>query len=181
MQIVAPCDGVILSVADVPRITREDELTTWSGSPLEERNLQAYLNAGDTICRVGDPQKFEALLTIDQRDVEFVQPGQAVEIVLDAQPDRRRTTRLVQIAQLDMPVSPASLSAKSGGDLPTWTDSSGRERPTSATYQASALLDDLPGRLFEGATGKARIRVGNQTVAERAWRLICQTVSVHGR
>jgi hypothetical protein len=175
LRITAPRDGFIIPVAEVPRRSGGNELQPWSGSPLDPHNRHAFLKTGDLICRVGDPRKFDVILSIDQSDIEFVKPGQAVSVILDAYPTERRTTRLASISRLDMEGSPASVSPKAEDDLLTLADSNSHEQPRGATYQASAHLDDPAGHLFNGATGKARIRVGHQTIAQRAWRLACQT------
>jgi hypothetical protein len=74
-----------------------------------------------------------------------------------------------------MKIMPQSLSSKSGGALVTRMDQSGQERPESTTYQGSASIDVEDGLLLVGATGTARIHTGYRTVAQRAWRYLCQT------
>ena len=178
LQILAPADGFVLAPPRKPPGSPDSgQLPDWSGSPLEPQNLQAMLNEGALVCRVGDPSQLEAILAVDQGDVEFVHPGQPVDILLEPLPDQRLRSSLTQLSRMDMKVSPHSLSSKAGGGLVTRTDAAGRERPTSTTYQASAPLDDATSQLFPGATGQARIRTGSQTLAQRAWRFLCQTFS----
>lgn len=177
LEIVAPRAGYVIPAPSVARNANDHELPTWSGSPLDPQNLQGVLSAGDQVCRIGDPSQYEAILAIDQGDLEFVEAGQPVGIVLDALPDRRVATVLGRLASQDMEVSPASLSAKAGGTLATRTDGMGRERPLSTTYQGAADVDDQAGALFPGATGRAQIRVRPQTLAQRAWRFVCRTFS----
>jgi hypothetical protein len=104
-----------------------------------------------------------------------VHVGQDVEILLEQLPGKRFRSRLEQLAQMDMKVSPQSLSSKAGGDLMTRTDAHGRERPVNTTYQASAPLDDTESLMFVSATGAARIHAGSQTLVRRLWRQFCQT------
>jgi hypothetical protein len=120
----------------------------------------------------------EAILTIDQSDMEFVRKGQTVDIMFEQLPGRRFRSQIAQIAQLDMKTMPQSLSSKSGGDLVTRQDQSGRERPDSATYQGSASIEVEEGELLVGATGTAKIHTGYRTVAQRAWRYLCQTFNL---
>jgi len=176
LQIAAPVSGVVIAPHRKPAM--EDEtgrLPTWFGSPLDEKNTHTYLNESVALCRIGDTQRLKALLAIDQADLEFVRVGQEVDFALEQLPTRRFQSRLAQLSQQDMKVSPQSMSTKAGGDLLTRTDAKGHERPASTTYQASAPLDDENGELFIGATGRARIRAGHQTLARRLWRYLCET------
>ena len=178
LRIEAPTDGCVIAPPQNPRNdSASGQLPSWSGSPLDRHNLRATLDEGVLVCHVGDPARLEAILAIDQADVEFVHAGQAVDILIEPLPGRRLHSKLVQLSQLEMTVSPDSLSGKTGGGLATRTDIGGRERPASTTYQASASLDDEFGEMFVGATGRARIHAGTRTIANRAWRFVCQTFS----
>ena len=52
---------------------------------------------------------------------------------------------------------------------------SGEERPMSASYQASAYLDDEEGELRIGLRGRAKIHVAKQTLGRRFWRFLTRT------
>jgi len=176
LKICAPVDGVV--IAPPSRSQTDDDpgrLAIWSGTPLQENNLHAHLEQGAAVCRIGDPKRVSAILAVDQADLEFVHEGQPADISLEELPGKRFRSRVDQLSQLNMQVSPRSLSSKLGGGLLTRTDKTGRERPLTTTYQASAMLDDEDGSLFIGATGQARIHAGSQTIARRLWRYLCQT------
>ena len=188
LELTAPTGGVVLA----PPWTeaREDldgQLPGWSATPLEPRNLGCLLEEGTLFCQVGDPQRMEAILVIDQADIELVRKGQEVRILLDellGQPIAHNTAggeavalSIAQIAQRDLMISPKRLSTKAGGDLPTRTDPGGMERPMSASYQASVPIDDPDGLLRSGLRGTARIRVDNASLGARLWRLAMQTIN----
>jgi len=118
----------------------------------------------------------EALLVIDQADIDFVAVGQDVEIKLDELPHDTFTGEIRKIAEEELDVSPRGLSAKSGGEVPTKTDpSSGVERPMSTSYQASVPLPDPNGDFRIGLRGRAKVHVRAQTIGQRAWRLVTRT------
>ena len=64
---------------------------------------------------------------------------------------------------------------KSGGQVPTRTDESGREMPISTSYEALMAVDDPDGAFTAGMRGSARIRVGQRTVGNWLLRLLWQT------
>ena len=108
----APVGGVVLPPATVRETPRFGQLPTWSGSPLDQRNLNAFISEGVTVCFIGDPRMFHAVLAIDQQNLEFVHSGQAVDVVLAELPTRRFRTQLEQLSLVDMKVSPETLSSR---------------------------------------------------------------------
>lgn len=137
--------------------------------------MKAFLEEGVPICQIGDPNRLEAILVIDERDVEFLHPGQRVELFLDQSPGHPIHSQIEQMSQVDMKVAPRNLSSKSGGELASRTDQDGRERPLVTSYQANAFLDDASGALCIGATGLAKVYARPQTIAQRVWRYLCHT------
>ena len=73
----------------------EGQLPEWSGTPLDEDLFRPYLEDGVLFCQIGDPQQYEAILVIDQADLEFVRElllkgkPPVVDIKLDALPTTR--------------------------------------------------------------------------------------------
>lgn len=172
----APAGGIVLPGPFIPQPPKTDEqLPGWSGSPFEEKNLGATLISGVMFCRVGDSKRLEAMLVIDQADIDFIRDGQDIEILLDAMPGEPLWSRIEDIAEVDMKESPKQLSNKSGGDLATETDESGIERPISTSYQARAWLDNPDGLMRIGMRGQAKIHAGSLTIWQRFWRFVNQT------
>ena len=96
LELVAPANGTVLPAPDVPSRPERDrgDLAKWSGSPLEKKNLGAYLAPPAVYCQIGDPHRWEAILAIDQDDIEFLHPDQSVAIKLDECRTARTTARL---------------------------------------------------------------------------------------
>lgn len=178
LELVAPVDGVVFPPPRKPdQEAPEGQLSDWSGTPLDESNLGAFLEAGSLFCQIGDPERMEAILVIDQGDLEFVRIGQKVEIKLDELPHDTLHGEITEIANVELDVSPTRLSVKSGGELPTKTDPSGVERPMSTSYQARVPLNNDGGMLRPGLRGRAKVHTGWQTLGARFWRLVTQTVN----
>jgi len=172
----APQTGVV--IPPPPRTDNAAEqgrLPQWTGRPLDTKNVGGMLNESTLICRIGDPTQLEAVLAIDQSDMEFIAGKQPVEIFVPHLPGRVYVTQIDRIANEKMKAAPQSLSSRSGGPLATTVSPGGYETPLNATYEASAPLIDERAELFVGATGKARIRVGNRTLGQQLWRYVQQT------
>jgi putative peptide zinc metalloprotease protein len=176
LLLAAPVAGTVLPPPETgDRTQGTGQLPTWSGTPLDRKNLGAYLESSALFCQIGDPHKLEAQLIIDQDDVELVKTGDALAIKIDELPHVTFQSTITEIANLNLKISPKRLSNKSGGELITETDASGIERPMNTSYQARAPIEDEDGLLYLGLRGKAKIYARWQTVAERSWRFLART------
>ncbi|HUS38136.1 MAG TPA: hemolysin D, partial [Pirellulales bacterium] len=178
LRIVAPVDGTVLPGPPASgRPRAPGMLSTWFGTPLDEDNQGAYLQAAadHVLCQIGDPKSMEAVLVIDQSDRNFITEGQSVEILLSHLPHKTFKSTIESIATAEMNVSPRRLSDKAGGNLLTETDASGNEVPLHTSYKATALLPNDDGELSIGLRGQAKIHTRKQTVARRIWRFLNQT------
>jgi putative peptide zinc metalloprotease protein len=176
LVLYSPTDGTIIP----PPVTEpppegSPQLPTWSETPLESKNMGAWLNASTLFCQVGNPAEMEASLVVDQGERNFVAEGQTVEIQLDQTPDLILSGQIEKIADREMTITPKSLSNKGGGEVSTETDESGVERPMSTSYLARVPLDNSSGLIRVGLTGKAKIHAGTQTIGQRFWRYLTQT------
>ena len=191
LELLAPAAGTVLPPpATTEKDDPEGQLAAWSGTPLDPENKGAYLKESVMLCQIGDPQKLEAILIIDQRDVEDVKRSLdaylksnkderlavKVDFKLDALPFDTLHSHITEIAQEELKISPQRLSTKTGGELATTTDpKSGAERPQSTSYQARAPLDDPQHLLRQGLRGRGKIHVAWLPLGTRLWRLLTHT------
>lgn len=177
LRLVAPVSGVVLPPPSIPR--REDPemgLGKWSGLLLEPEKTGAFLEPGTLFCQIGDPRRLEAILVIDQTDIDYVTEGQKVDIKLNQLPHDVLHGTIAEIAHADLKISSQRLSTKTGGELATKTDKqSGIERPMSTSYQARVPVDDDNDLLRIGLRGRGKIHARWMTMAARAWRFLTHT------
>ncbi len=174
LQLVAGASGTVLPAPEVKhREEGEFDLPKWSGSPLEEKNLGAYLSAA-LFCQIGDPAKWDAFLVIEQEDIPFVRENQAVAIKLDELPYKTFHSTISEIGP-EMKETPRAISSKTGGEVMSKADESGRERPINKSYQARVPIDDADGRLVQGLRGTAKIYADWQPLGQRVWRYLMRT------
>jgi putative peptide zinc metalloprotease protein len=151
-------------------------LPSWSGTPLDARLSRPYLQEGVLFCQIGDPRRLEAILVIDQGDIEFVQPGQKVDLKLDALPYDTYRGEIQRISLENLKITPQRLSTKAGGELPSQVDpETGVETPQSASFQALVPLEDHEDVMLIGLRGRAKIHTRPLSLGERLWRMIMHT------
>jgi putative peptide zinc metalloprotease protein len=175
LTLIAPASGTVLPPAEQKEQKPDRQLASWWGTPLQERNRGAYLQEGTLFCQIGDPRKMEAVLVVDQADIDYVHKNDHVDIKLDEMPLDELRGEVIEIASEPLRTVPRHLGNKSGGELATKTDDSGVERPMNTSYQVRVPIDDNEGLLRLGLKGRARIHTRPQTLGHRLWRFIAQT------
>ncbi len=184
LTIIAPMDGYVFPAPRRPyRDSGDGRLPQWSGSPFDNKNTGALLSGADQFCQIGKSTNYEAVLVIDQADVNlvhgFVNKNNTlppVKIKLDAYRWKSIDGAIDKLASAPMEATPASLSTQGGGVLETKTDKkTGTLKTISTSYQASVPLDDQQELLRVGLTGKAKIYTGWQSLYERTYRYIART------
>jgi putative peptide zinc metalloprotease protein len=172
----APCSGVVIPPPEHdPADSPDAAVPRWTGTPLDPSNVGCYLEAGTLLCHVGDAAQLDAVVVIDQGDVEQLREPSRATLVLEHRPGQRWHGFVRDIARQELDTAPRSLSTKAGGDLPTVTDAAGRERPQATVYQARIALHDPHQTLRPGMRGGARIDAGRLTLAQRVWRFLAAT------
>lgn len=161
-----------------PQDTGDGRLPGWTGSPLAPENKGALLTADDLICEIGKPDAFEAVLVIDQGDMQLVTTGQSVDLKLDSLRLSTFSGELTEVSQSALSSASMALSSQTGGDLQTEMDPrTGALKPRNVSYQGRVPLSstelEIPFR--PGYRGSAKIHVAPMSLGTRLWRLIAQT------
>ncbi len=111
-----------------PKVSEKEQLPTWSGNPFDGKNSQAVFAESDLLCLVGDPQRLEAVLVIDQADIDLVSIGVEADIKIDSAKLETFSGKIRQISEMDMKETPENLSTQVAraaryGDGRLWTTS----------------------------------------------------------
>jgi putative peptide zinc metalloprotease protein len=170
----APQTGIVYPASYRPPADPDsDKLPTWHGLPIDEMNNGTWLS-GVEVARVGGGGALSPILFIDQSDLELVYESQKVDLFPHALPGVKLSSKLLQKADEPTADLPVALGQESGGTIQTEADASGKPQPVNPHYEALGKEVDQAA-LMPGATGIARIYVGNKTVGWRLLRLIQQT------
>jgi putative peptide zinc metalloprotease protein len=180
LTILAPRDGVVIPPPRVPERPEMDEveLPSWTGTPLDERNLGATLRPEgqeSLLCQIGDPEEWDALLVIDQDDVRLVEAGQEVRLMFEESAYHVFVSKLEQSASDELTSAPPRLASTNGGPLAAQPNPDGTLKPLNTSYQAVVRLNDPHGMLRNGLIGWARIEAAPRTLAWRIMRYLSRT------
>lgn len=178
LRLVAPIDGIVVAPPRTERpkrdVTRQD-LASWYGTPLDPRNKDSLLDQRTHVLSIAPTENLQAVLVIDQGHRDDVQVGDPVELKFDHLPNRTYSATVETISDRNLEFAPPALSNKASGELPTVTDSQGRERLTSSAYQATVLIREDPELMRSGLKGWAQFEIDRRTAGEHIWRYIRKT------
>ena len=145
--------------------------TQWHGTPLDARNANCYLQAGEHFCSIAPREDYELFIYMDQGDMVDVAVGDDVQLKFEHLAATTYNGKVERISQLDELYSPPPLSNKYGGELATVTDSQGREKLNSTAYRTIVRFDNDLELLRPGMRGSARFVVQERTTFQwgRRW------------
>ncbi|HVU88537.1 MAG TPA: HlyD family efflux transporter periplasmic adaptor subunit [Pirellulales bacterium] len=164
----APIAGTVLPPEWNAQPVLPESLPTWRGTPMLARNQGAFLEVGTLFCLIGDPQRVEAVATVDQADIDRLAVGERVDIKVDQAAGTILLGTVKEVAEVDVDIAPRRLAKT--GELATRTDSTGIARPLSASYQVRIVLDTTDRTVLLGAPGRVRIHCPAESVVARVRR-----------
>jgi putative peptide zinc metalloprotease protein len=176
LTISAPRDGIVLLPPPTPAQSEDKELPTWIGSPLDVENHGCYLERGTLLCLVGDPQKFEAIVLIDETDLPYVKLGQPVRLQVKYAPDQILTGKVAEIAEVNAEAAPLELVSQK--EIAVHDSRSQAAKPMRTLYQARVEIDASQLSLLTGSRATVRIKIASQTLVEKLLRWARQTFTV---
>ena len=169
LSISAPVSGTIIPPPIEPdQFYQPGVLPGRIGSPLETRAVGSYLQVGELLCLIGDPNRLEAILTIDQADWPYVCQGQRVRLLLDELPGKVLMGRVADLSQIDLKVAPRELAGQS--ELAIRRDNEGIARPATTSYQVRVRMENCDVPLRVGTRGRGKVLVAPQPLGTRIYR-----------
>jgi len=136
-----------------------------------------HLEEGQSFCEVAALGTMLARIVVNERDLAGLAPGSEAEVLLKAYPSRPFAGRVQNISPKALQRIPdPALSARSGGDVPTYPDAEVGEVPTVQLFELTIEIANPEGRLRPGMTGTAKVEGPSRTLAGRALTYILKRV-----
>ncbi len=173
LTLTAPVEGTLIPAPRTPAPADAAELPDWVGSPFDADNQHCFLKRGTWLCSLGNPRALEASLIVDQEDVEYVQAGQTVRILLDEYPDQVITGTIDDIAEIDLEDLHPNLIHRE--EVITEVDAEGKRRLSSTSYLVRVKLDVTDEQPVIHASGQAKIVVAPESLGKKAYRGLRKT------
>jgi putative peptide zinc metalloprotease protein len=130
-----------------------------------------HVNKGDLLAKVYEVKTVTAQISVAEKELADVQPGEAVLLRSRAYPDRVFTGRISAIATAAEGMS-SNTSEVSGSKSPTATPVTGN------TFSVTTEIENDSGLLRPGMTGMAKITVGERRIRDVIARRLARTFKV---
>ena len=166
LEIVAPTSGVVIEAVRLVEVDANPiKLASWDGSLLDPINQGCTVNEGETVCLVGNPNRWKAYLLLDERKMDLIATGHRVEVRTST--ERTRTYAGTIKAISSEVVSSDMDNASQAQSLPAQNQ--------QRFYRAELELDEPIQIGFHGAAAKANIIIAEQTLFEIGKRWLVES------
>lgn len=173
LRILAPVPGRVVAAQSrpKPKVDRAEqlELTQWTGELLQTYQEGAQIPEKTHVLSIAPSERLDVVLFISQDDRNELSIGQEVGLKFDHLPTNLYRARIDEIASEPVEFVPSSLSNKTGGPLATVTDPEGRERLSSAVWQARVSINQDADLFVSGLRGRARCLVTRRSLGGWIW------------
>ncbi|QDS96307.1 Peptidase family M50 [Roseimaritima multifibrata] len=159
LTITSPASGRFVPAKWLPKQGDSQRLERWYGQVTADANVGAYLETGTPLGVIAKPDRYDALLTVQPADLEFVQIGQPVVVQLNGFASQALAGQVVEIAQQD------NLSDTVQGSKGTGSDGT-----QQLAYPVRIQLDATALPLTYYESGQGRVLVESQSIAQRIYR-----------
>ncbi|MGB7344651.1 MAG: site-2 protease family protein [Pirellulaceae bacterium] len=171
LNLSAPMAGRIYAIepshhAGPQRSTDQLRLASWSGSPLEPANLNAWLDAGTAICRIGSADEKQVICQIHEEDLGTIRSDATAEILVGS-PASQITIFTGKVGQIAQTPSFSKDDEVSSGGAKSGNWSSQSNVDVSTTFEVSVTLNQPWTADLDGTPATVRVRCGSQSVATR--------------
>lgn len=172
LVVQASRDGQVFAPRRRPTEERDDELRSWSGTPLAPENRGCFLETGTQLCQLGDRTSRIAVI-VDQAAIERIREGQPVTAWFTEGAGMTWRGQVRRVEEIQADAIPPELLARHLLPIDTTT---GRPKLSGTYFQVSVELehqlaaDGQQPTLPWGSTGSARIHTPSTTIAARCLR-----------
>lgn len=176
LQLITSRNGVITRYGDRHVDTGDtSHLPQWDRWPLDPKNLGARMERGAALCKVVSSDNYVAKLFVSEDEIEFLQVGQNVKLLLEAHPHHTIESTLSEVSARKVTDLPESVSVHFGGEIETKTGVDGEMIPHAVYYRASSPIPNGELELLLGMRGHAKVLVGRLALGQRILQYVRRT------
>ena len=170
LRIVAPRSGVL--VAAEPNLVGGP--LSAEGTPLDERNRDAWLETGTLFARLVDREARDAVLFVEQADVASLRVGLPVRVSIPQQAGEVLDGKVTEISRQPLLIVPPTFAARSL--IPVRATADGQLRPLKPMHEVRVRLSQPSEELVLSQDVEGAIRLKAEPLATQAWRAIRRTL-----
>ena len=176
LTFVAPTEGMIFAPArNVVHKDSANESAGWNGTPLDQENFGAWIEPGTLIGAIGDAQKREAILFVDQKSASLVNVGLNVQILLPDQLGKSWLGSVIEVGVTPVTQCAPELVGTGLVAVDLTTEKGRMAIPRDMLYQVRVQVEDSSHPLPVRTVGSARVQVAWSSIVTRLRRSLFQS------
>ncbi|MEZ6045051.1 MAG: hypothetical protein R3C11_05615 [Planctomycetaceae bacterium] len=153
-------------------------LNRWTGTPLDQSNLQAFLEPKTHLLSIAPSDDYVAQLVIEQEQRGDLHVDEEIELKFEHLPHETYLATVTEVADRHWKL-PNTLEQRES-PIPTETDAQ-NERLQNTSYLARVSLTEDVDLLKLDCWGQARFLVDERTAGQWLWKYIRRTFHFHCR
>lgn len=166
LELTASRSGIIFPVTPLAAEPALEQLESWSGQALEQRNLGTYFSTGTRVCSVARADRWLAWLYVDQNRIDQLRAGLPVRLRLEHLPGEVLHGTVESLAKINALSIPPQLADQLAQQ--TEPSQSPTLRPLGSIYQVQVQITSATPMLLVDARASAVISLPRRT----AWQMI---------
>ncbi len=166
--------GMVVPAEPGPRRLRQaTSLEPWRGTYSQPRNLGCYVTRGEHLLTICDPEDVAVSAKVRESEMELVEIGQPIQVRFEQAPNRTCDGQIFKILKQELPLGNRNPDSM----IESYIDSAGQTRFVQVPFRVEVSEIEVPDQVLLGSTGRAKISVRSQTVAQRLGRWIKNTLA----
>ncbi len=149
-------------------------LVNWQGTPLDAENEGCFVERGELLALVAQPNQLRVVMYVTQHEIDRVKVGQRTRIRLDQHPSQVLDGEVVSISEEELQASRQAYAASS--ELGKQPDVEMGERPLETSFRVTIALEKQPEQLIIGSGGRGRIQAKPISWGSRLLRYLRRTI-----
>lgn len=177
LTITAPRPAVVIPGKMNPVPFLDDPTGRWTGFVNDANNVGCYVSRGEHLLTLGNPDAKVVSLVVNEKDMDFVAVGQHVRIHFEMVPGTVYSGSVTKIQRQEVSLDQIGFDAGLHDADSVYVDPHGRTQLLQTPYRVELGNLKIPRKAFTGSTGRAKISIRRQSVAERLTRLIKRSLA----
>lgn len=171
LTLKAPESGTILPPPNTLNEAKDNiELEQWSGTPLEMKNIGAFIPSGTLMCYVGSRSSLEIQALMQEYQIQQIRVGDPVQIQLRTPTREPLAGKVVEISRNAAETIPREIAISE--KLMVETTAAGEYQPTDSYFTVRIHLDEPIDGIPMFQTGNVCVSTKWQSIATQAARYL---------
>jgi putative peptide zinc metalloprotease protein len=176
LTLISPCAGVIYPAPPRrPQLDPRSFLNQWHGSLMDPSNAGCFVERGQPLCLLGDPDNKKIAMYLNQDWIGEVESGTKVDIRFDHAPHLTVEGQVSNIVGESVRSLPEALVANRR--MPVRKDNAGRVISAEPVFRIDCELSGH-AEVLPGSTGTANVWITDKTSYERLAQFVNRTFRI---